>query len=73
MKHRSSKEFVPATAHASLTTGHVIRMLRDLKGWTHHHVPEIWGQGDREGSVNQLVSRVLHAHDATPCAPQTSI
>jgi transcriptional regulator with XRE-family HTH domain len=34
MKHRASREFVPAAAHASLTTSQVIRMLRDLKGWT---------------------------------------
>jgi transcriptional regulator with XRE-family HTH domain len=34
MKHRSSRGFVPATAHASLSTGQVIRMLRNLKGWT---------------------------------------
>jgi len=34
MKSRSSKELVPATSHAILSTGQVIRMLRDLKGWT---------------------------------------
>jgi transcriptional regulator with XRE-family HTH domain len=34
MKCRSSREFVPSEAHASLSTGQVIRMLRDLKGWT---------------------------------------
>ena len=28
------KEFVAAKAHAALTTGEVIQMLRDLKGWT---------------------------------------
>lgn len=27
-------EFGPAKPHAKLTTGEVIRMLRDLKGWT---------------------------------------
>ncbi|MBI4560105.1 MAG: helix-turn-helix transcriptional regulator [Candidatus Hydrogenedentes bacterium] len=30
--HRS--EFVPARPHAQLSTGEVIRMLRELKGWT---------------------------------------
>ena len=34
MKRRTSPKFVPAAAHASLSTGQVIRMLRDLKGWT---------------------------------------
>jgi transcriptional regulator with XRE-family HTH domain len=34
MKTRSSKAFVSAAAHASLTPGQVIRMLRELKGWT---------------------------------------
>jgi transcriptional regulator with XRE-family HTH domain len=34
MKHRFSKNFVPAQPHANLTTGQVIRMLRELKGWT---------------------------------------
>jgi len=33
MKKRS-REFVAARAHARLTTGEVIRMLRELKGWT---------------------------------------
>ncbi|MBK9529608.1 MAG: helix-turn-helix transcriptional regulator [Acidobacteria bacterium] len=27
-------EFVPAKSHASLSTGEVIRMLRELKEWT---------------------------------------
>jgi len=29
-----SKDFVPAVSHRSLSTGEVIRMLRELKGWT---------------------------------------
>ena len=40
MKHRSSRDFVPAAAHASLTTGQVIRMLRDLKGWTQEQLAQ---------------------------------
>ncbi len=28
------KEFIPAKKHIDLTTGEVIRMLRELKGWT---------------------------------------
>ena len=31
---KKSEEFIPATQHATLTTGEVIRMLRELKGWT---------------------------------------
>ena len=34
MKHTSKKGFVSATTHAHLSTGEVIRMLRELKGWT---------------------------------------
>lgn len=34
MKVRKRSEFVSAKPHAELTTGEVIRMLRDLKGWT---------------------------------------
>lgn len=30
----STNDFVPAVSHASLTTGEVIRMLRELKEWT---------------------------------------
>jgi transcriptional regulator with XRE-family HTH domain len=33
-----SKTFVAARAHARLTTGEVIRMLRELKGWTQHEL-----------------------------------
>ena len=34
MRTRGQTEFVPAKPHAKLTTGEVIRMLRELKGWT---------------------------------------
>ncbi len=34
MRTREKDEFVPAKPHAKLTTGEVIRMLRELKGWT---------------------------------------
>ena len=34
MKVRKRSVFVPSKPHAELTTGEVIRMLRDLKGWT---------------------------------------
>ena len=31
---KKTDEFVPAKQHTTLTTGEVIRMLRELKGWT---------------------------------------
>jgi transcriptional regulator with XRE-family HTH domain len=31
---KRSQEFIAARAHAKLSTGEVIRMLRDLKEWT---------------------------------------
>jgi transcriptional regulator with XRE-family HTH domain len=31
---KRSQDFVAARAHARLSTGEVIRMLRELKGWT---------------------------------------
>jgi len=34
MKKTHCEEFVPAKRHAQLTTGEVVRMLRELKGWT---------------------------------------
>lgn len=34
MKIHKSIKFVSAQAHAELTTGEVIKMLRELKGWT---------------------------------------
>jgi len=34
MRSKRGNEFIPAKPHATLTTGEVIRMLRDLKGWT---------------------------------------
>ncbi len=34
MRSEGKREFVPARRHVSLTTAEVIRMLRELKGWT---------------------------------------
>ena len=34
MRPRRQNEFVPAKPHAKVTTGEVIRMLHELKGWT---------------------------------------
>ena len=35
-----NNEFIPATQYATLTTGEVIRMLRELKGWTQNQLAE---------------------------------
>ena len=37
---KKNDEFIPATQHATLTTGEVIRMLRELKGWTQSQLAE---------------------------------
>ena len=34
MKNYGSKRFVAARPHAKLSVGEVLRMLRELKGWT---------------------------------------
>lgn len=38
-------EFTKARQHATLETGEVIRMLRELKGWTQEKLAEISGVG----------------------------
>jgi len=37
---KKNNEFVAAKPHATLTTGEVIRMLRELKGWTQEQLAE---------------------------------
>jgi transcriptional regulator with XRE-family HTH domain len=34
MKKKAKNDFIPAKRHAVLTTGEVVKMLRELKGWT---------------------------------------
>ena len=41
MKTSKKNKFVPAKPHAKLTTGEVIRMLRELKGWTQANLPNV--------------------------------
>jgi transcriptional regulator with XRE-family HTH domain len=43
MRSQGKKEFGPARRHAVLTTGEVIRMLRELKGWTQADLAERCG------------------------------
>jgi len=40
MSKKTTGKFVPAKQHAVLTTGEVIRMLRELKGWTQEQLAE---------------------------------
>ena len=40
MRKVKKGQFVRAKAHARLTTSEVIRMLRDLKGWTQEDLAE---------------------------------
>jgi hypothetical protein len=40
-------EFVAARPHVNLTTGEVIRMLRDLKGWTQAELAKRSAKGSR--------------------------
>ena len=43
MKASKKNEFVPAKPHAKLTSGEVIRMLRELKVWTQAELAERCG------------------------------
>ena len=40
MKTNKKSEFVTAKPHAKVTTGEVIRMLRELKDWTQTELAE---------------------------------
>ncbi|MGR3177676.1 MAG: helix-turn-helix domain-containing protein [Candidatus Anammoxibacter sp.] len=40
MVSHTMQDFVPAEPHTVLTTGEVIRMLRELKGWTQKALSE---------------------------------
>ena len=43
MGKNRGNEFVSAKKHADLTTGEVIRMLRELKGWTQEDLAKYCG------------------------------
>lgn len=65
MKTYGKSEFVPAKPHIKLTTGAVIKMLRELKGWTQagackaqrHHLYQYQPAGKRKGGDRQKARR----------------
>jgi len=75
MKLRSSQQFAPAETHASLSTGQVIRMLRDLKGWTQEELARRCGisatnisllENDKVDIGKKRVERLAAAFDLHP-------
>jgi len=67
MSSKIADEFVPATQHATLTPGEVIRMLRELKGWTQEQLAEQSGLHAKNisllenGKVNLLCSTAVNS------------
>jgi transcriptional regulator with XRE-family HTH domain len=75
MKTSKKDEFVPAKAHAKLTTGEVIRMLRELKGWTQAGLAERCGisttnisllENDKVEIGKRRVEQMAKAFDVHP-------
>ena len=75
MKIRKRTEFVPAKPHAQLTTGEVIRMLRELKGWTQAELARRSAinatnisllENDKVGIGKKRVEQIANAFDIHP-------
>jgi len=75
MKSSKKSEFVPAKPHAKLTTGEVIRMLRELKGWTQADLAERCGisstnisllENDKVEIGKRRVEQLAKAFDVHP-------
>ena len=56
MSKKTTDEFVSTTQHAVLTTGEVIRMLRELKGWTQEQLAK------QSGLNAKNISRLENGH-----------
>jgi transcriptional regulator with XRE-family HTH domain len=75
MKAHKRGEFVNTKPHAKLTTGGVIRMLRDLKGWTQAELAKHSGisatnlsmlENDRVEIGKRRVEQLANAFDVHP-------
>jgi len=75
MKIPNRNKFVPAKTHAKLTSGEVIRMLRDLKGWTQTELAKHSGinatnlsllENDRVEIGKKRVEQLAKAFDVHP-------
>ncbi|KUG22254.1 hypothetical protein ASZ90_007986 [hydrocarbon metagenome] len=75
MKTSKKNEFIPAKPHARLTTGEVIRMLRELKGWTQNELANRCGisstnisllENDKVDIGKKRVEQMAKAFDVHP-------
>jgi len=75
MKTSKKRKFVPAKPHAKLTTGELIRMLRELKGWTQAELAERCGinttnisllENDKVEIGKRRVEQIAKAFDVHP-------
>jgi len=75
MSVRKRTKFIPAKPHAKLTSGEVIRMLRELKGWTQVKLAEHSGisatnlsllENDRVEIGKWRVEQIAKAFDVHP-------